>query len=77
MSSPAKSGVSTPPPGLILGQALLAALAERLALEWFGSTPHLILLNFPRPSGLGARPKQLRPADAIRSRKEQRPIHVR
>ena len=65
---PARSGSSTPPPGFILAQAIWSAVAHRLALEWHGSTPHLLALRFPRPQGLAARPKPLRPADPEKGR---------
>lgn len=65
---PARSGSSTPPPGFILAQAIWSAVAHRLALEWHGSTPHLLALRFPKPLGLAARPKPLRPADPEKGR---------
>jgi len=54
------------------GYPLLAAatmLARRPGLEWRASRVHHLLLAYPRPEGLAANPKDLRPADAEAGRR--------
>jgi uncharacterized heparinase superfamily protein len=50
------------PAGYALAAALSAA-ARRVRLEWRASPLHHALLASPRPEGLGAAPKDLRPVD--------------
>ena len=44
------------------------ATRRRLGVEWYGSAPHLLLLNGPAPQGLACHPHDNRPVDAARGR---------
>jgi uncharacterized heparinase superfamily protein len=61
-----------PPPFLTasgrFARATAAAARRRLDTEWFGSTPHLMLLGHPHPEGLASHPHDNRPVDAARGR---------
>lgn len=55
--------------GGVLWNALRAELASHVAREWYGSGPHRLLIAFPRPEGLAARPHEPRPVDPERGKK--------
>jgi uncharacterized heparinase superfamily protein len=55
--------------GGVLWKALGAELASHVAREWYGSGPHRLLIAFPRPEGLAARPHEPRPVDPERGKK--------
>lgn len=55
-------------PGAVLAKALLKGARRQVEQEWFGSAPHRLLLSRPRPEGLAANPRDLRPADAEQGR---------
>ncbi|HEV7384148.1 MAG TPA: heparinase, partial [Phenylobacterium sp.] len=50
-------------PGGYQALAAGAALRRRMRTEWAASPLHHLLLAGPRPEGLGATPRDLRPAD--------------
>lgn len=55
--------------GGVLWKAVGAELASHVAREWYGSGPHRLLIAFPRPEGLAARPHDPRPVDPEHGRK--------
>lgn len=55
--------------GGVLWKAVGAELASHVAREWYGSGPHRLLIAFPRPEGLSARPHDPRPVDPGRGSK--------
>jgi len=66
------SGSKRPAPprgGGVLWRALGAELAGHVAREWRGSGPHRLLIAFPRPEGLAARPHDPRPVDPEHGKK--------
>jgi uncharacterized heparinase superfamily protein len=54
--------------GGLFARALAAAAGRRLASEWNGSPPHLLLLGSPHIDGLASHPHDNRPVDAARGR---------
>lgn len=55
--------------GGVLWKAVGAELASHVTREWYGSGPHRLLIAFPRPEGLSARPHDPRPVDPGRGSK--------
>ncbi|KQV62301.1 MULTISPECIES: heparinase II/III family protein [unclassified Caulobacter] len=55
--------------GDVLWRAIGAEVSGHVVREWYGSGPHRLILAFPRPEGLAARPHDPRPADADHGRK--------
>lgn len=55
--------------GGVLWKAVGAEVASHVEREWFGSGPHRLILAFPRPEGLAARPHDPRPNDPARGLK--------
>ncbi|PIB94301.1 heparinase II/III family protein [Caulobacter sp. FWC2] len=55
--------------GGVLWEAIGAELSGHVAREWYGSGPHRLLIAFPRPEGLSARPHEPRPVDPEHGKK--------
>jgi uncharacterized heparinase superfamily protein len=55
--------------GGVLWKAVGAELSGHVAREWYGSGPHRLLIAFPRPEGLSARPHDPRPVDPEHGKK--------
>jgi uncharacterized heparinase superfamily protein len=53
-------------PALVLAHAAVAATVRAVQTDWFGSFPHRLALGATRPTGLAAKPRDLRPGDAYR-----------
>lgn len=51
-----------------VGEALAVGFGRRLAVEWRGTPPHLLMIAGPKPTGLACHPHDARPLDMARGR---------